>query len=90
MDFTKGDLAKSNLSLSNNHSGFLCHMTFYILHLMYLSEDKCGFKIENLAASYKLPKDYIIKVFCIIILCLQSFQILKWRIAANLSPLYKI
>ena len=25
MDFTKGDLAKSN-----NHSGFLCHVTFYI------------------------------------------------------------
>ena len=28
MDFHKGDLAKSKLS--NNHSGFLCHVTFYI------------------------------------------------------------
>ena len=28
MDFTKGDLAYP--SLSNNHFGFLCHVTFYI------------------------------------------------------------
>ena len=36
MDFTKGDLA--NPSLSNNHSGFLCHVTFYI-YLKYTIGD---------------------------------------------------
>ena len=54
-------------------------MTFYILHLMHFSKDKCCFKIENLVTSYKLPKDYFSKVFCIVILYLQPFQILKWR-----------
>ena len=67
MDFTKGDLDISP-SLSNNHSGFLCHMTFYILHLMHFSKDKCCFEVENLITSYKLPKDYFSKMFCIIIL----------------------
>ena len=32
-----------------------------------LSKDKCCFEIENLVTSYKLPKDYFSKVFCIII-----------------------
>ena len=34
--------------------------------------------MENLVATYNLPKD-IIEVFCVIILYLQPFQILKWR-----------
>ena len=45
----------------------------------FFSKHKCCFEIENLVTSYKLPKDYFSKVFCIIILYLQPFQILKWR-----------
>ena len=37
------------------------------------------FEIENLVTTYKLPKDYLSEVFCVIILHLQPFQILKWR-----------
>ena len=40
-----------------------------------LSKDKCCFEIENLVTSYKLAKDYFSKVFCIITLYLQPFQI---------------
>ena len=54
-------------------------------------DNKCCFEIENLVTSYKVPKDYFSKVFCIIILYLQLFQILKWRkfksSLQNLSPL---
>ena len=35
--------------------------------------------MENLITTYKLPKDCFSEVFCIIILYLQPFQILKWR-----------
>ena len=35
--------------------------------------------MENLVTIYKLPKDFFSKVFCVIILYLQPFQILKWR-----------
>ena len=35
--------------------------------------------MENLVATYKLPKDYLSEVFCVIIYYLQPFQILKWR-----------
>ena len=49
--------------------------------------------MENLITTYKLPKHYFSEVFCIIIIYLQHFQILKqekslWR--PYLSPLYKI
>ena len=62
---------------------------------MHLSMNKCCFEMENLVATHKLPKDYFSKVFYVIILLLQPFQILKWRkfLAAifksslqNLSP----
>ena len=33
--------------------------------------DKCCFEVENLVTTYKFPKDYFSKVFCIIILYLQ-------------------
>ena len=33
--------------------------------------------MENLVTTYKLPKHCFSEVFCIIILCLQPFQILK-------------
>ena len=35
--------------------------------------------MENLVATYKLPKDYFSEVFCVIMPYLQPFQILKWR-----------
>ena len=53
--------------------------------------------MENLVATHKLPKDYFSKVFCVIILYLQPFQIFssgeKFMAAIfksslqNLSPL---
>ena len=46
---------------------------------MHLSEEKCCFEMENLVTTYKLPKDCFSEVFCIIILYLQPFQILKRR-----------
>ena len=70
--------------------GFLGHMTFYIyakytIGDMYPSfdafylRDKCCFEMENLVTAYKLPTDYVSEVFCIIVIYLQPFQILKWR-----------
>ena len=49
--------------------------------------------MENLVATYKLPKDYFSEVVCVIILYLQPLQIFGvekslWR--PYLSPLYKI
>ena len=35
--------------------------------------------MENLVATYKLPKAHFSEVFCVIKLYLQPFQILKWR-----------
>ena len=49
--------------------------------------------MENLVTTYKLPKDCFSELFCIIILYLQPFQILKFMVATfksslqNLSPL---
>ena len=48
MDFTKGDLAKSKLI---NHSGFLCHVTFYFcskytIGHIYLSFDPFYLRIS--------------------------------------------
>ena len=62
---------------------------------MHFINGKC-FEMESLVTTYKLPKDCFSEVFCIIILYLQPFQILKQRkfMAAifksplqNLSPL---
>ena len=36
------------------------------------------FEMENLVTTYKRPKDCFSEVYCIIILYLQPFQILKW------------
>ena len=35
--------------------------------------------MENLVTTYKLSKHYFSEVFCVIIIYLQQFQILKWR-----------
>ena len=45
---------------------------FYLRTMAFL-------EMENLVATYKLPKDYFSEVFRVIILYLQPFQILKWR-----------
>ena len=74
--------------LSNHHSGFLCHVTIlfysnYTIGDMYPSFNvfylRKSAEMENLVTTYKLPKDCFSEVFCVIILYLQPFQILKWR-----------
>ena len=87
--FTKGDLASPRLS--NNHSGFLCHVTFLFYSNYTIGGIYPSFNVFYLRKSavlkwktllphiYKLPKDCFGEVFCIIILSLQPFQILKWR-----------
>ena len=35
--------------------------------------------MENLVTTYKLPKYCFSEVFCMIIIYLQPFQILKWK-----------
>ena len=65
MDFTKGDLAKSKLII--NHSGFLCHVTYYF-YSKYNIGDKypsfdsffprisAVFKWKNLLSYKNFPK----------------------------------
>ena len=84
----KGPQLRPNLS--NNHSGFLCHVTLLchqnILLIIYmflvwhiLSRVKCYFAKGNLCKHVETPKDFFRQLFHILVPYFQPFQILKWR-----------
>ena len=77
-------------SLSNNHSGFLCHMTIFcsqnILLMAYMflvwhiiSLLKYHFAMGSLVKHVKTSKDYFGGLLYILVPNFQPFQILKWR-----------
>ena len=77
-------------SLSNNHSGFLCHVTIFCsqnillmtyMFLVWYIISLVKYHICNgiPCKHVKPPKDYFRGLFYILVPYFQPFQILKWR-----------